>query len=170
MGLVRSCMIRVMPCDLTQHGLSSVPVCVLHVLSATPVHPSSRPRRTTCQSRALVRREQLACRHAVHVNAVARQVIGKGLPQVEDHATDARVLNHQPVQDGVDILRAGLTRATRPRSTSSSYRFTPIRFPSNLMSPPSQQFAASAFLAYTMPEYRGDAIGPCGGRVWEADK
>ena len=41
------------PCAFAQQALSSAPVCVLQVFSATPVQPNSRPRRITRQSCAL---------------------------------------------------------------------------------------------------------------------
>ena len=42
-GLVRSWTVSVIPCAFAQSRLSSAPVCVLHVLSATPDQPNDRP-------------------------------------------------------------------------------------------------------------------------------
>ena len=47
----------VMPCVFAQHRLSSAPVSVLQVFSATPVQPNSRPSRTNRQSCALSSRK-----------------------------------------------------------------------------------------------------------------
>ena len=52
-GLVKSWTISVIPCAFAQHALNSAPLCVLHVFSATPVQPSSRPSLIMRQSCAL---------------------------------------------------------------------------------------------------------------------
>src|ERR1051325_3072780 len=57
-GLVRSCTINCIPCALAQQALKRAPVCVLHVFSATPVQPSSRPNLTSLTEQLKARAQQ----------------------------------------------------------------------------------------------------------------
>ena len=97
---------RVMPCALAQHRLSSAPVWVLQVLRATPVQPNCRPSRISFQSWALssmnsgLRAETLCTSIWLRL-----QVVRERLLDVQDHLVDPRMVLHQLIQQIVDIRR-----------------------------------------------------------------
>ena len=54
---------------------------------------------------ALVHKQRLARRHAVHVDLVFLQLVGERLFDVEQHAVEPRMLKEKTIEDVVDVAR-----------------------------------------------------------------